>query len=132
MTTLTTTRRTGRIANIATWVVQVVVGLLFIGGGMAKLFGDPAMVDLFDEIGAGAWLMYFVGACEVAGGIGLMIPWLCGLAAAALGALIVGAIITNVVVVDENPALPVVYLVVLAVLTYRRRDRIASLVKRGR
>jgi uncharacterized membrane protein YphA (DoxX/SURF4 family) len=132
MTTLTTTRRAGRIANVATWVVQVVVGLLFVGGGMAKLFGDPTMVDLFDEIGAGAWLMYFVGACEVAGGIGLMIPWLCGLAAAALGVLIVGAIVTNVVVVDENPALPVVYLVVLAVLTYRRRERIASLFKRHR
>jgi putative oxidoreductase len=125
MTTLAT-RPASRAANIATWVVQVVVGLLFVGGGMAKLFGDPALVDLFDEIGAGAWLMYFVGACEVAGGIGLMIPRLCGFAAAALGVLIVGAIITNVAVVDENPALPIVYLVVLAGLVYRRRDRITA------
>lgn len=122
--TILATRRASRFANIATWIVQVVVGLLFVGGGLAKLFGDPTMVDLFDEIGAGAWLMYFVGACEVAGGVGLMIPRLCGLAAAALGALIVGAIITNVAVVDENPALPIVYLVVLAVITWRRRDRL--------
>jgi uncharacterized membrane protein YphA (DoxX/SURF4 family) len=122
MTTLAA--RPARFANVATWVVQVVLGLLFVGGGMAKLFGDAVMVDLFDEIGAGAWLMYFVGACEVAGGIGLMIPRLCGWAAAALGALIVGAIVTNVVIVDENPALPIVYLIVLAAITYRRRDRL--------
>jgi uncharacterized membrane protein YphA (DoxX/SURF4 family) len=123
MTTLAN-RPTSRIANIATWVVQVVVGLMFVGGGLAKLFGDPTMVDLFDEIGAGDWLRYLVGACEVAGGIGLLIPWLCALAAAALSALVVGAIITNVAVVDENPALPIVYLVVLAVITWRRRDRL--------
>jgi uncharacterized membrane protein YphA (DoxX/SURF4 family) len=123
MTTLAT-RPTSRAANIATWVVQVVVGLMFVGGGLAKLFGDPTMVDLFDEIGAGDWLRYFVGACEVAGGIGLLTPWLCGLAAAALSALVVGAIVTNVAVVDENPALPIVYLVVLAVITWRRRDRL--------
>lgn len=123
MTTLTTTP-TSRAANIVTWVFQVVLGLLFIGGGMAKLFGDAAMVDLFDEIGAGAWLMYLVGACEVAGGIGLMIPRLCGLAAAALSALIVGAIVTNVVIVDESPVLPIVYLIVLAAITWRRRDRL--------
>lgn len=132
MTTLAT-RPTSRVANIATWVVQVVVGLMFVGGGLAKLFGDPTMVDLFDEIGAGDWLRYFVGACEVAGGIGLLIPWLCGLAAAALSALVVGAIVTNVAVVDENPTLPIVYLVVLAVITWRRRDRLTprGLMTRG-
>lgn len=123
MTTITAARPS-RSANIATWAVQVVLGLLFVGGGMAKIFGDAAMADLFDEIGAGAWLMYFVGACEVAGGIGLMIPRLCGLAAAALGALIVGAIVTNVFIVDESPVLPVVYLIALAVIVWRRRDRL--------
>lgn len=132
MTTLAT-RPTSRVANIATWVVQVVVGLMFVGGGLAKLFGDPTMVDLFDEIGAGDWLRYFVGACEVAGGIGLLIPRLCGLAAAALSALVVGAIVTNVAVVDENPTLPIVYLVVLAAITWRRRDRLTprGLMTRG-
>jgi putative oxidoreductase len=125
MTTLAT-RPASRAATIATWVVQVVMGLLFVGGGMAKLFADPALVDLFDEIGAGTWLMYFVGACEVAGGIGLLIPRLCGFAAAALSVLIVGAIVTNVAIVDENPTLPIVYLVVLAGLVYRRRDRITA------
>lgn len=102
------------------WAVQIVLGLLFIGGGLAKLFGDAAMIDLFDEIGAGAWLRYFVGACEVLGGIALMIPRLCGLAAAALAALIVGAIVTNVVIVDENPALPLVYLLFLGLVVWRR------------
>jgi uncharacterized membrane protein YphA (DoxX/SURF4 family) len=126
MTTLAT-RPTSRAATIVTWVAQVVVGLMFVGGGLAKLFGDATMVTLFDEIGAGDWLRYFVGACEVAGGIGLLVPRLCGLAAAALSALVVGAIVTNVFVVDENPALPIVYLAVLAAITWHRRDRLTPL-----
>jgi len=125
MTTLATRpTRSARGANVATWAVQAVVGFMFVSAGLMKLSGDAVMVDLFTEIGAGQWLRFFVGACEVAGGVALVIPRLCGLAAAALGALMVGAIVTNVAIIDENPALPLVYLAVLAVITWRRRDRL--------
>ena len=35
----------------------------------SKLAGDPVMVDMFADIGAGQWLRYLVGALEVAGGL---------------------------------------------------------------
>jgi uncharacterized membrane protein YphA (DoxX/SURF4 family) len=127
-----TGRVTGRVANIATWVVQVVVGLQFISGGGLKLAGSPVMVDLFSDIGAGQWFRYLVGALEVAGGIGLLIRPLCGLAAAGLAAVMVGAVVTNVAVINENPTLPAVYLVLLAVIAWRRRARTAALLARFR
>jgi uncharacterized membrane protein YphA (DoxX/SURF4 family) len=124
--------RTGRVANIATWIVQVVVGLQFVSGGAMKLAGSAVMVDLFTEIGAGQWFRYVVGALELAGGIGLLIRPLCGLAAAGLAAVMVGAVVTNVAVISENPTLPVVYLVLLAAIAWRRRARSAALVARFR
>jgi uncharacterized membrane protein YphA (DoxX/SURF4 family) len=124
--------RTGRIANVATWLVQVVLGFSLASGGALKLSGDPIMVDLFADIGAGQWLRYFVGAAEVAGGLGLLVAPLCGLAAVGLTALMAGAIVTNVAIIDENPTLPAVYLVVLAAVAWRRRARTAALVARFR
>jgi uncharacterized membrane protein YphA (DoxX/SURF4 family) len=119
-----------RVANVVTWVVQVLLAVAFAGGGALKLSGDPVMVDLFADIGAGSWLRYLVGALELAGAVGLLIAPLCGLAATGLAALMVGAIITNVTVIDESPVLPAGYLVVLAVVAWRRRDRVRALGRR--
>jgi uncharacterized membrane protein YphA (DoxX/SURF4 family) len=132
ITPVRTGRATGRVANVATWIVQVVVGLQFVFGGGLKLAGSPVMVDLFTEIGAGQWLRFVVGALEVSGGIGLLIRPLCGLAAAGLAAVMVGAVVTNVAIIDENATLPAVYLVLLVVIAYRRRERTAALVARVR
>ena len=136
MSTTTITRprtaRTGRFANVATWIVQAVVGLQFISGGALKLAGSAVMVDLFADIGAGQWLRYVVGALEVAGGVGLLVRPLCGLAAAGLAVVMVGAVVTNVAVINENPTLPAVYLVLLTLIAYRRRDRSAELLARFR
>jgi uncharacterized membrane protein YphA (DoxX/SURF4 family) len=132
-TTITPARRStrsGRTANVATWALQVVLAFMFAGAGALKLTGDPTMVDLFAEVGAGQWLRYFVGAAEVAGAVGLVVAPLCGLAAAGLTALMAGAIVTNVAIIDENPTLPAVYLVLLALVAWRRRERTARLLRR--
>jgi hypothetical protein len=125
-------RRAGRVANVATWILQVVIGAGFISGGGLKLTGSPVMIDLFTEVGAGQWLRYLVGALEVAGGVGLLIAPLCGLAAAGLVGVMAGAVVTNVAIIDENPTLPAVYLVLLALIAWRRRDRSAAVVARFR
>ena len=54
-------------------ILQVVLAAIIAGGGISKLAGDPVMVDMFADIGAGQWLRYLVGALEVAGGVGLLI-----------------------------------------------------------
>lgn len=118
----------GRRTSIGLWVLQAVLAFQFAGGGFLKLSGAPVMVDLFADIGAGQWLRYAVGALEVAGAVGLLIPALSGLAALGVTALMVGAVITNQFVIGESPWLPVALLAVGAVIARGRWSRTKSLV----
>jgi len=83
--------------NIALWVVQVLLALLFLWGGamklvlpLEKLAGPVALPGLF---------LRFIGVVEVLGGLGLLLPGLfrirtglTPLAAAGLVILMIGAV----------------------------------------
>jgi putative oxidoreductase len=114
----------GRRSVVVTlWVAQAVLALQLASGGVLKLIGDAAMVDLFTDIGAGQWFRYAVGLVELAGAVGLLIPRLCGLAALGVTALLVGATVTNVAI-GVAPWLPLVLLLVAATVAFLRRSEI--------
>ena len=122
--------RPRRLTSTLLWAAQILMGALFILLGCAKLAGGG--VQEFGLIGAGQWLRYFVGAAELAGGIGLLMPWLAGLAAAGLAADMAGASITNVTVLHNTSYVGMVLLtaplcVVFALLAYARRQQIKAL-----
>jgi putative oxidoreductase len=121
----------GRVLNRLLWVAQIVVGLDFIAGSLAKFFGLQRMVDLFDHIGAGHWLRYLVAVLELCGGIGVLIPALSGLAATGLAALMVGALYTNVVIIDEGWA-PLAWFVVVVIIAWGRWPQTKALFARLR
>jgi putative oxidoreductase len=102
--------------RIGLWGLQILLALQFAMAGLAKVFGDQAMVEMFDTIGIGQWFRYLVGALEVAGAVGVLIPRLSGLAALGLVCLMVGATLTNLFVLGASPLLPVVLLVVSALV----------------
>jgi len=102
-----TTPRRGR--RIAAWAVQVLLAGQFAAGGALKVTGDPAMVDMFEQIGAGQWLLVVIGALEIAAALGLLIPRLVRPAATGLVALMVGATVPNVAVLHTSPALPLTF-----------------------
>ena len=112
-----------RSVVVALWVAQAVLALQLASGGVLKLIGDAAMVDLFTDIGAGQWFRYVVGLVELAGAVGLLIPRLCGLAALGVTALLVGATVTNIAI-GVAPWLPLVLLLVAATVAYARRSQI--------
>jgi putative oxidoreductase len=112
-----------RSVAVALWAAQAVLALQLASGGVLKLIGDAAMVDLFTDIGAGQWFRYAVGLVELAGAVGLLIPRLCGLAALGVSALLVGATVTNVAI-GVAPWLPLVLLLVAATVAYLRRSEI--------
>ena len=124
----TMTARRSRPATVALWALQVLLTAAFVMAALPKLTGDPAMIDLFDAIGAGQWLRYAIGILELAGAIGLLIPRLCGLAALGLTLLLVGATLTNIVALHASPAIPLGYLLLAATVAWFRRTR--SLVRR--
>jgi uncharacterized membrane protein YphA (DoxX/SURF4 family) len=115
----TSTRSTP--VRVLTWLLRIALAALFLGAGLSKIGGDPAMVDMFATIGAGQWLRYFVGLCEVAGAIGVLIPRLSVLAAGGFALLMTGATIANVTVLDSSPAITLTALVVACLTVWLGR-----------
>ncbi|GAA4551946.1 DoxX family protein [Pseudonocardia xishanensis] len=129
-TTVSTTRSPARIALCA---LQVVLGLfLAVGSGLPKLFGEASAVQIFDQVGAGQWLRYAIGLCEVAGGIGLLVPLVAGLAATCFVALLIGATVVQVTVVHAYWYTPVIIGLLMAVVAWARRTEITAVFRRRR
>jgi len=122
-------RRTGTLL----WAAQIMLAAFFVfGAAVPKLTGSHQMVQEFGLIGAGQWLRYLVGTAELAGAIGLLTPWLAGLAAAGLAADMAGATIINATVLHHTTFGPNVWLTavlcaVFALLAYARRQQVQGL-----
>ena len=120
----------GRVSNIVLWVLQVGAAAVFLMAGFSKLAGAEQMVAKFDVIGAGQWFRYATGALEVLGALGLLIPRLNVIGAVLLGGVMSGAVLTHLFVIGDSPAVPIVLLAVIAIITWGRREKTARWVKR--
>jgi putative oxidoreductase len=118
--TPSTTANTGRVLNVALWALQALLALMFAMAGFAKVSGSPAMVEMFATIGIGQWLRYVVGALELAGAVGVLVPRLSGVAALGLICLMAGATLTNVLVLGTSPLLPIALLLMSALVAWGR------------
>ena len=119
--------RPRRLTNTLLWAAQIPLAAVFVIVALMKLGGG--LVQEFGLIGAGQWLRYFVGTTELAGAIGLLTPWLAGLAAAGLAAEMAGATIINATVLHSttfgsNVWLTLPLCAVFALLAYARRQQI--------
>jgi putative oxidoreductase len=123
-------RRRG--ANIALWILQGLLGLSFVLVGVTKLAGAEQAVQLFDDIGAGQWFRYVVGALELAGGIGLLVPRLAGLAGLGLAGVMLGAVGTHIFIIGGTFAVPLILAALSALVAWGRWDRTRALVDRIR
>ena len=129
-TALVTAReaRPRRRTTALLWAGQILLAFVFVSAAVPKLTADPGMVHEFAQIGAGQWMRYLVGTTELAGAIGLLTPWLAGLAAAGLAAEMAGATIINVAVLHSGTGvLTLVLCAGSALLAYRRRQQINDL-----
>jgi uncharacterized membrane protein len=119
------------IVNIVLWVVQIALAAYIVYSGYTLFSGSN--IPKFEEIGVGQWLRFVTGVLEIAGGIGLLIPMLCGLAALGLTLVMIGAVITELfLVANGGPILPLILLVLFAVVAFFRRDTIVRLLAGSR
>lgn len=88
-------RRAG--LNITLWVLQVLLGLLFVWAGGMKLV--LPLEQLAGPVALPGWFLRFIGVVELLGGLGLILPGLLRirtgltpLAAAGLVILMIGAV----------------------------------------
>ena len=124
------TRTQRRGVNRALWVLQVLTAGVFVMAALPKLTADPRAVAGFTMMGLGTSGMYIIGALEVLGAIALLIPVLCGLAALAQVALMIGAVVTTLIFFGAGAVLvpPVAVLVVVSLIAWARRRRTVELV----
>ena len=122
-----------RLTSTLLWTAQILLAAFFLFvAAVPKLAGSHSSVQEFGLIGAGQWFRYFVGTVELAGAIGLLTPWLAGLAAAGLAADMAGATIVNATVLHNTTFGPNVWLTailcaVVLLLAYGRRQQIKGL-----
>jgi putative oxidoreductase len=124
--------RSRRFASTLLWIAQIALAALFVIVAVPKLTGSQQSVQEFGLIGAGQWLRYLVGTAELAGAIGLLTPWLAGLAAAGLAADMAGATIVNATVLHNTTYGSLVWMTLplcaaCAFLAYGRRQQIKAL-----
>ena len=113
------------------WALTAILAVFFLLAGGLKLRGTPSQVENFAHWGYAAWFLYVIGAVEIVGAIGLLVPRLAGFAVLLLGGTMLGASLTHLVH-HEMKAVPVplAILGLLAVLGYARRGPLLALYER--
>ena len=92
--------------NTVLWIVQALLGVTFLLSGASKFaMSADQMIEATKASGSVLLpipFVRFIGACEILGGIGVVVPWLTGirprltpLAAAGLVIIMIGATVLN-------------------------------------
>jgi DoxX-like protein len=126
-------------ANVALWIVQVILGALFIFAGGMKLIVPIAVLAKQMPVALPGAFIHTIGVLEFAGGLGLILPgllrfgpYLTPLAASGLVIVMSGAIGTSVTTGPFKLAgIPFVVGLLAAVVAYGRA-RVVPLAQRDR
>lgn len=124
--------RPGRASHIVAWVLQSLLGLQFMFAGVMK-FVTP-MEEMTKNLPLPAAFLYFIGACEVLGGLGLILPGalkirrgLTPLAAIGLCIIMAGAVVTCARLDVAMAALPLIVGLLCGFVVWRRWSWLAEL-----
>lgn len=114
--------------SIGIWSLTVILAAFFLLAGGLKLQATPSQIENFAHWGYPRWFLYVIGAIEVIGAVGLLVPRLAVFAVVLLGATMFGASLTHLVH-NEMMAVPIPLIIVglLAVVGYARRGPLVAL-----
>lgn len=113
--------------NILLWVLQVLLAVLFLFAGVSKFLmpADEMAKNMPSYLSVN--FIYFIGVCEILGGIGLIVPWatrimpkLTPIAAAGLIIIMIGAVVVTAPMGLGNAVVPVIVGILLAMIAYGR------------
>ena len=113
--------------NRVLWIVQIILAVLFLMAGVAKLAAPADQLAKQAPMLSPAFLR-FVSVCEVLGAIGLILPWrlkiqprLTPVAASALVVIMIGAIVVTVMTLGAAmAAFPAIVGILLVWVAYSR------------
>ena len=121
----TNARNSARKTHIALWVVQIILGALFLFAGGFKLVAPIAQMTA--QLPLPGWFVRFIGVAELAGGLGLILPsllrirpQLTPLAAKGLVIIMSGAVGVTLGLRLPGVAVPAIVGVLAAIVAYGR------------
>lgn len=118
------------IKSISIWSLSGLLALVFLMAGTAKVTGSEQMVQNFQHMGLPLTMMFLIGAAEIAGAIGLLLPSLAPFASLGLTAIMAGAIGTHVLMGDFTGAMVPATLTILTIIVgIVRREPLEKLLK---
>lgn len=114
--------------NYLLWALQMLLGLLFLFAGAMKFITPYEEMMAQSAMQMPKWFILFIGACEILGGLGLILPWLLNikpgltpLAAGLLTILMIGAVVISAMQSPLMAVFPLVIALLLALIAYKRR-----------
>ena len=103
------------------WLIQIILAMVFLTVGMAKISGVESAVKMFEQIGLGQWFRYVTGAIEVTAAILLLFGPYATLGAGMIVMTMVGAVMTHLWWIGGSVLPPVLLGGAASVLIYLRR-----------
>ena len=116
----------GRSADaIVVWILSVILAAVFATTGVSKLIGaEPIGLQAAAMNGFPQWIRMVVGVVELGGAVMLLIPAIAAIGAGLLALLMIPATITQWISGEPGVFVPVVLLVLLLVVAWRRNPAV--------
>jgi uncharacterized membrane protein YphA (DoxX/SURF4 family) len=105
---------TDKTRNVITWIVSALLGVGFFLSGAAKFMQAEAAAESFKNFGLPTGMVPFIGICEIAGGIGVLVPRLAGFAALGLLLIMIGAVYNHLTHDPFSKAIPALVMACMA------------------
>ena len=120
--------------NIALWIIQILLALLFLFAGGTKLYYAPEVLAAMgppNQVHLPGLFLKFIGVCEVLGALGLVLPRLLRIqpqltffAAVGLLIIMIGAVVVTIAGPGAGAAIPpFVFALLCAFVVYGRRPQ---------
>ncbi len=120
--------------NIALWIIQILLALLFLFAGGTKLYFSPEVLAAMgppNQVHLPGLFIQFIGVCEVLGALGLVLPGLLRirpqltfLAAVGLLIIMIGAVVVTIAGPGVGAAIqPLVIGLLCSFVAYGRRTQ---------
>jgi putative oxidoreductase len=113
-----------KIKMIGFWALKILIAVLFIAAGLAKISGQPMMVDEFGKVGLGQWFRYFTGAVEICGAVLVLWPKSSPFGALLLACVCVGAFVAQATVLHGDVIHTLVLLLITLAVAWVQRARL--------
>lgn len=108
--------------SVLVWIAIALGALAYAAAGTSKVLGVEQMAQSFTHFHLPLWFMTFIGVCEIAGAVGLLIRRVSALAAACLAIIMLGAIYMHLTYDAPPMAAPAaVLLVLMGFVAWQRR-----------